>query len=160
MDQSENGQGGQASKDPLQPIDLGEIAGLFNKWPGPTIMAVGTLLALAATGIRIGGVEISGREFAGFEFGAVFIGGIVLIALGAAVLIVRERLLVADKERRIRQEHELRMELARAQSLAAAQRIRQANEAGGDAARQFQAAYENDAATQFLETYRTGSPAT
>ncbi|MEX0972154.1 MAG: hypothetical protein WDZ46_02710 [Solirubrobacterales bacterium] len=137
MNQSMDGPSGNTDVDPREGINLGDIAALFNKWPGPTIMAVGTLLACAATGIRIGGVEISGREFAGFEFGAIFFGGIVLIVLGVAVLIVRERLLVADQERRLRQEHELGLELGRARTSAASQRVELLMRAAGEAGGQF-----------------------
>lgn len=111
---AENGQPDRTTPDPSNPLDLAKIAGLFAKWPGPMIMAVGMVLVFAATGVRGFGVEISGREFVGFEFGAVFFGGIVLIALGVAVLMLRERLLVADQERRVQQAHELKMEIGRA----------------------------------------------
>ncbi len=77
-------------------------------------MAVGAALVCAAAGIRVGGVGFSSRDFIGVEFAAVFLGGIVLITLGVVVLLVRERLRVADKERRLTQVHEMRLEANRA----------------------------------------------
>lgn len=158
MNNSPDGGNDQTKTDPGEAIDLGAIAGLFQKWPGPMIMTVGMLLTFAATGIRLGGVEISGREFAGFEFGAVFFGGIVLIALGVGVLIARERLVVADEERRLRQVHELRMEQARAESLAEVERIKLLSEAGQGAGKNFAEAFQVSPSQKFLETYRADLP--
>ena len=112
-------------------INLGNLAALFAKWPGPSLMAAGFILACAATGIRIEGVTFSGRDFAGFEFAAVFLGGILLIAIGTAVLLVRDRLLVEDALQMRRQEHEQAIEQARTAALS-----------GQQAEASFNAAYE------------------
>jgi len=119
------------SLDTRESIKLEDLAALFAKWPGPTLMAAGVLLACAATGIRVEGVTFSGRDFAGFEFAAVFLGGILLIAIGTAVLLVRDRLLVEDALQMRRQAHEQAIEQARAAALS-----------GQNAEASFNAAYE------------------
>jgi hypothetical protein len=107
--------------DPNSPLDLGKVAALFAKWPGPSMMAAGVILACAAAGIRIDGVSFSGRDFVGFEFAAVFLGGILLVAIGTAVLLVRDRLLIEDSMRLRQQSHQLAIETARAAASAGAQ---------------------------------------
>lgn len=151
MSQSNGDQNKDGDVDPGQSLDLGGIAELFNKWPGPTIMAVGAVLALAAAGIRIGGIEISDREFAGFEFGAVFFGGIVLIVLGVVVLMLRDRLKVADEERRLTQAHEVKLALGQAKVEAALRRGDQVRRSGNEAANMFDGNVED----LFMSAYKS-----
>jgi hypothetical protein len=145
------------SGDPRESVDLGAIAALFGKSPGPTIMAVGTLLCFAAAGIRIGGVEVSGREFSGFEFGSVFFGGIVLIALGVAVLIVRDRLAVADKQRLLTQKFEYGLAVGRARVDARTQTVAQLAAAGA-AAEQAYPELDAEVETLFRDGFQSQMP--
>jgi hypothetical protein len=122
-------------------VNIGALASLFEKWPGPTLMAVGAALIFAATGIRVDGLAFSGHDFAGMEFAAVFLGGILLIAVGVAVLLVRDRLLVEDAQRLRAQEHEQALEKARSAFVASYLKTAQLAEAGRNAGEAFESAY-------------------
>jgi hypothetical protein len=124
------------------PLDLGNIAKLFAKWPGPSLMGAGVVLACAAAGIRVEGVAFSGRVFAGFEFAAVFLGGILLVAIGTAVLLVRDRLLVEDEQRIRQQKHEHALEKARGAFVAGYLRAAQVENASRAGAAAFDEAYK------------------